>query len=118
MEFMKWIELAISLLSALAVIIPLGIKLFQTSQELVRQKNWPQIVKALTEYMAKAETLLAYGVDRKAWVMAMIQLTASQLNYTMTPEDISNISDLIDQMCDMATIVNTPEMSEEEVKEG
>ena len=107
MEFMKWIELAISFLSALLVIIPLGVKLYKTVEELVRQRNWPRIVEAVVDYMADAELMFTTGADRKTWVMAMIQQTAIQLNYTMRPEDIANIGDLIDRMCDMATIVNS-----------
>lgn len=107
MEFMKWIELAISFLSALVVIIPLGIKLYNTVTELVRQKNWPRIVEAVVDYMAEAEVMFTSGADRKTWVMTMIQHTAAQLNYTMTMEDIANIGDLIDRMCDMANVVNS-----------
>lgn len=107
MEFMKWIELAISILSALTIIIPLGIKLYKTVEELVRQRNWPRIVEAVVDYMAEAELMFATGADRKTWVMTMIQQTATQLNYTMRPEDVANISDLIDRMCDMATVVNS-----------
>ena len=58
MDFMKWLYLAIELLSALAIIIPLGIKLYNTVQDLIRTRNWPKIVEALSQYMSEAEELM------------------------------------------------------------
>lgn len=107
MDILKWIELAVSLVSALAVIIPLGIKLYNTIAELVRQRNWPRIMEAVVYYMEIAEDMFEMGADRKVWVMEMVQKTAIRLNYTMTEADLANISDLIDKFCDMAKVVNS-----------
>jgi len=106
-------SLIVSIFSALAVIIPLGIKLYKTVRELVEQKNWPRLVTAVAEYMEQAEQLFEEGADRKAWVMTMIQATADQLNYTLTSADIRNLEDLIDRLCNMSKIVNPPLLEEE-----
>lgn len=108
MDFMQILSLIIQICSALAVIIPLGIKLYKTVQELAQQKNWPRLVAAVSDYMAQAEVLLIDGADRKAWVMAMIEVTANQLNYPLSDADRKNLEDLIDQLCEMSKVVNPP----------
>lgn len=116
MNFMDWLQLAIEILTALTIIIPLGIKLYNTMQEIARTRNWPKLVAKVSDYMAEAEELLEYGADRKTWVMAMIQTTAHTLNYTMTPADIEEISNLIDKLCDMSKVVNGSVPAEVEVE--
>lgn len=59
-------------MSCLAVIIPLGYKLYNTVIAYGKEKNWPKLVGLVAVYMAEAEKKLSEGADRKAWVMAMI----------------------------------------------
>lgn len=121
MESKDIIQLIVLLCSVFAVIIPLGVKLYKTTRELVEQKNWPRIVEAVSEYMIQAEILLSEGADRKEWVMAMVKSTADQLNYTLTEADLRNISDLIDELCEMSKVVNPiyiPEQGEQEIEEA
>ena len=54
---MDYIQLIVVVCAALAVLIPLGIKLYKTSEELVREKNWPKLVSALSKYIEEAERL-------------------------------------------------------------
>lgn len=108
------VQLIVLFLSVFAVIIPLGVKLYKQTKELIETRNWPRLVAAVSIYMQEAEELLEYGVDRKTWVMAMIQATADQLNYTLTNADIKNLEDLIDQLCEMSKVVNV-EVHEEAV---
>ena len=81
---MDYIQLIVVVCAALAVLIPLGIKLYKTSEELVREKNWPKLVSALSKYMEEAERLFEVGADKKAWVLNMIKLTADELDYELT----------------------------------
>lgn len=94
------------LCSVIIAILPLAVKLYNTIKELSEEKNWPKLVGAVATYMAEAEALLAYGVDRKSWVMAMVQVTAEQLNYTLSKADLDNLSQLIDELCVMSKSVN------------
>ena len=50
--------------------------------------------------------LFEEGADKKAWVLTMIQSTADQLDYKLTEQDMRNLSDLIDTLCDMSKVVN------------
>ena len=117
MDKVDLVQLIVLILSVFAVIIPLGVKLYKQTKELVETKNWPRLVAAVSVYMQEAEQLLDRGEDRKAWVMAMIQTTADQLNYTLSSADIKNLEDLIDQLCEMSKVVNV-EIVEEESEDG
>lgn len=111
------IQLVILICSVAAIMIPFMVKLYHTTEDLVREKNWPRLVSATVEYMEQAEELLEYGADRKEWVIAMVRVTADQINYELTDADIKNLEDLIDELCDMSKIVNPPAEVEVEVKE-
>ena len=102
--------------AALAILIHLGVKLYKTSEQLVREKNWPRLVSMLSGYMEEAEHLFEDGADKKAWVLVMIQTTAKQIDYELTEKDIETLGELIDTLCDMSKVVNV-ENHEEEVAE-
>lgn len=103
---MNYVQLAALICAVLAFLIPMGFKLYQTSQKLIREKNWPRLVAAVSKYMEEAEQLFEDGADKKAWVLTMIQVTADEINYDLTEEDIENLSELIDKLCDMSKVVN------------
>ena len=110
---MNYTQLIITLCAVLAIMIPFGIKFYKTSQELIREKNWPRLVAALSEYMKEAEHLFEEGADKKAWVLTMIQTTADQINYTLTDADMKSLGELIDILCDMTKVVNVDEQAAE-----
>ncbi len=113
----NYIQLIVLVFAALAVLIPLGVKLYRTSRDLVREKNWPRLVAALSKYMEEAERLFEEGADRKVWVLSMIQSTAGQLDYTLTETDMKNLGDLIDTLIEMTKVVNVDGNEEEEAAE-
>ena len=101
----EWVRLIVSVLSGLAATIPLAIQLVKYVQKTIQDKNWPEVVKLVTSYMERAETMFEKGADRKEWVMAMVKASADTVtvNYDL---DMDKISDLIDSLCDMSKIVN------------
>lgn len=99
----EWVRLIVSVLSGLAATIPLAIQLVKYVRKTIQDKNWPEVVKLVTSYMERAETMFEKGVDRKEWVMAMVKASADTVNYDL---DMDKISDLIDSLCDMSKIVN------------
>ena len=113
----NYIQLIVLIFAALAVLIPLGVKLYRTSRDLVREKNWPRLVAALSKYMEEAERLFEKGADRRVWVLSMIQSTAEQLDYTLTEADMKNLGDLIDTLIEMTKVVNVNGNEEEEAAE-
>ena len=66
------VDIAISIISGLAICIPLMIKLVQYVQKSVQEKNWSPLLGLLIELMEQAEQKFADGATRKEWVMAMV----------------------------------------------
>lgn len=100
---MEQYEILIYIISGLAVIIPLVVKLVQYIQEAIKSKNWDSILTLVINLMGEAETQFDNGADRKQWVLGMIEESASTLNYNI---DLEKIDKLIDALCAMAKIVN------------
>lgn len=118
MDFNYWIQIAISILSGIAVAIPLIIKLVNVVKDSVKEKNWNLLMKMTMDYMTEAEKNIASGAERKQWVMSMVIASASNINYPMTDEDVKKIEDLIDVICDASKILNNSEDRNRALKEA
>ena len=118
MDFNYWIRIAISILSGIAVAIPLIIKLVNVVKDSVKEKNWNLLMKMTMDYMTEAEKNIASGAERKEWVMSMVIASAANINYTMTDEDVKKIEDLIDAICDASKILNNSEERNKALKEA
>lgn len=99
----NWLELIVAVLSGLATAIPLVIQLVKYVQKAIKEKNWPQVINLVTNYMERAEEMFETGADRKEWVMAMVKSSADTIDYDL---DMDKISELIDSLCDMSKVVN------------
>lgn len=108
---MEWFEIIISVLSGLLATIPLAIKLAEYVRKAIKEKNWGQLVTLVTNLMAEAEGKFDNGVERKLWVLNMVEVSAKTINYDV---DIDAVSELIDGLCSMAKTVNA--LKKEEVK--
>ena len=104
---MSWVDIVVSILSGLAVCIPLVVKLVNVVSTYVKEKNWSQIVAIVLDLMKQAETLFAEGAARKAWVMAGVESAAKSINYNYDEVAKKKVSDMIDAICATAKIVNT-----------
>ncbi len=102
-QFSFWIQAIISVLSGIAVLVPLIIKLIEYIKKSVQEKNWNQMLKLVMNLMAEAEELYDTGAERKEWVLQELHAVADTLNYTI---DWVVVSDMIDALCDMAHEVN------------
>ena len=102
---MEWINYAVSILSGLAVAIPLVVKLVEYVKKAVKEKNWSQVLKLVMNLMTEAEKKFETGAEKKEWVLAMIKASADSINYDI---DTNAISELIDSLCDMSKAVNAP----------
>ena len=103
---MEWVKIIVSILSGLAVCIPLVIQLVTQSQKVIKEKNWAKIVDAALGYMKTAEKNFDDGASRKEWVMSMVEQAAKSIDYDLDDAAKASISALIDSMCDMAKVVN------------
>ena len=118
MDFNYWIQIVISILSGIAVAIPLIIKLVNVVKDSVKEKNWNLLMKMTMDYMTEAEKNIASGAERKQWVMSMVIASAANINYTMTDDDVKKIEDLIDAICDASKILNNSANKDAALKEA
>ena len=109
---MSWVEIVVSILSGLAVCIPLVVKLVNVVSTYVKEKNWSQIVAIVLDFMKEAETLFSDGATKKAYVMASVESAAKSINYNYDDVAKQKVSDMIDAICATAKIVNAEEVSE------
>lgn len=100
---MEWLELGLSILSGLAVAIPLVIELVKYVKKAIKEKNWNVILSMVMNYMAIAEKMFDNGAERKEWVLAMVEESSKTVNYDI---DMTVISGLIDNLCTMSKNVN------------
>lgn len=111
----EWVNIVVSILSGLAVTIPLVIKLIEFVQQSVKEKNWTKLLELVTGFMQEAEKKFETGAEKKDYVMLAIKASADTVNYDI---DMDVVSKLIDDLCDMSRVVNGPTSNvEEEVKE-
>ena len=118
MDFNYWVQIAISILSGIAVAIPLIIKLVNVVKDSVKEKNWNLLMKMTMDYMTEAEKNIASGAERKEWVMSMVIASAANINYPMTDDDVKKIEDLIDAICDASKILNNSANKDAALKEA
>lgn len=100
---MEWAKLILSNLTGIAAIIALLVTLAKYVKQAIQEKNWGQIVKLVSGYMEEAEDKFDNGADRKQWVLAMVQVTAEQMKYSV---NMAEIGQLIDDLCALSKKVN------------
>ena len=102
-QFNFWIQALISILSGIAVLVPLFVKLAQYIEKATKEKNWAQMLQLVMNLMAEAEKKFSEGADRKEWVLAELKAAAKTLNYDI---DWDVVSDMIDKLCDLSKEIN------------
>ena len=100
---MNIVYLIIEIITGLTIAIPLVLKLIEYVKKAQREKNWQDVIKLVISLMKVAETKFETGADRKEWVMMSIKASADTIEYDI---DMDRISKLIDDLCEMAKIVN------------
>lgn len=103
---MNWVEIVVSILSGLAVCIPLVVQLVDTVRAAVQEKNWAQLMNIVLDMMQQAEKMFESGADRKAWVMAGVESAALSVNYNYDDAAKRKVSEMIDAICAAAKVVN------------
>ena len=105
MDTTKWIELILSVLAGLSACIPLVVKLVEYVKKAAKEKNWGQLLAMVVELMETAEEMFDSGSDRKRWVLAMVEASASTIDFDV---DLAVVSKMIDDLCAMSKVVNPP----------
>ena len=96
-------DVIITIISGIAVCIPLVIKLVEYVQQATKNKNWTQMLQLVMSLMEEAEEKFEQGADKKDWVLGMIEASAENINFDI---DINVISKMIDSICNMTKSVN------------
>lgn len=102
---MNWVNIITSILSGLAIAIPLICELVKWIKKAVQEKNWQALLQLVTTLMKDAESKFSNGADRKDYVMLAIKASSDTINYKI---DMDVVSKLIDDLCAMSRVVNAP----------
>ena len=102
-QFNFWIQAIVSILSGIAVLIPLALKLIEYVKKNAQEKNWSQLMVLVMNLMGKAEEMFDKGADRKEWVLSELRAIAHTLNYEI---DWDVVSEMIDKICDASKEIN------------
>lgn len=108
----NWINLVVSVLSGLIVLIPMVYKLIEFVQKATKEKNWVELLRLVSGFMAEAEQMFQTGVERKDYVLMAVKASANTVNYDI---DMDVVSKMIDDLCELSKLVNAPKETEPEV---
>lgn len=108
---MEFVKLILSNLSGIIEIVALVIILVKYMRQAIKEKSWTKIVRMISVYMERSEPMFDNGADRKAWVTKMIQEFANSIGYDI---NMTEIGQLIEDLCAMSKVVNAPNEEEGE----
>lgn len=97
------VNLIVAVLSGLVTAIPLIATLIKYIQRSIKEKNWSNLLKIVSDLMIEAESKFQTGAERKEWVLSMVYTLSESINYDLDREAISN---LIDSLCELTKQVN------------
>lgn len=103
MSINDWINVIISVISGLAVCIPLTIQLVKFIKKAIKEKNWASVVQLVLKLMEEAEQNFKTGAEKKEYVLDSIKALESTLNYDV---DMDAISAMIDTICNATKKIN------------
>ena len=89
-----WLNFIVSVLSGLAVCIPLVVKLVVAVKDVIKEKNWSELCKIAMQFMISAEGNFANGADKKS------------IGYNYDDEAKMKMSDMIDAMVGLSKELN------------
>lgn len=97
------INVIVSIITGVATCIPLVIALISYVQKAIKSKNWANLLKLVSDLMIEAEEKFKTGAERKQFVMSMVQISASSINFEI---DMEAVSLLIDSLATLTKKVN------------
>lgn len=93
----------LTIVSGLAIAIPVVIQLVKHVKALVREKQWNQLVKEVLNFMVTAEEQFDKGSVKKDYVLVLAKTAAEEIGVDF---DEKKIGDMIDAMVEMSKEVN------------
>ena len=89
------ITLFAGLIGSIAALVPTLIKLFKSLKELVKNKNWKQIMKLADIAMQKAEETGEPGSDKLKIAMDIVKAECKELNIDLDDALLNDLEDYI-----------------------
>ena len=99
----NWMNLIVSILSGLAVCIPLVVELIKYIKAAYKEKNWSKVMQLVLNLMTEAERNYKTGAERKEYVMDSIESIKDTLDYQI---DMKQISEMIDSIVAASKVIN------------
>ena len=98
------INIIISILSGIAVCVPLVAKLIKYVKAAMLERNWSKVMQLVLNLMTEAEKNYATGAERKEYVMDSIEQIKDVLDYEV---DMNVISEMIDSIVAASKTINS-----------
>ena len=101
---MQIADVIVSVLSGLAVCIPLAVKLVEYVRKSVQERNWKGLLGLVIGLMEQAESMFDNGLSRREWVIGMALAGANSVGYEL---DEKTLGELIDTLCELSKNINS-----------
>lgn len=108
-DFLKIVSVCTSSIISVCIVVTLIVKPIRSKLILLVKKTLNiaevKLFNIIMEPMGKAETKFNDGATRKEYVMASVKASTNTINYDV---NMGGISALIDGLCEMTKVINSP----------
>lgn len=114
-----WVNLIVFIvgfIAAVAVLIPVAIKLAKKGAELVKNKNWSKIKDIALAAMKEAEASGKKGSEKQQMVIDAVVAGCKEAEIEINEEDLKNLAKYIDETIEWFNNMNKSSKKEEASK--
>lgn len=114
-----WVNLIVFItgfVGAVAVLIPVAIKLVKKGAELVKNKNWSKIKDIALAAMKEAEASGKKGSEKQQIVIDAVVAGCKEAGIEINEEDLKNLAKYIDETIEWFNSMNKSSKKEETTK--
>lgn len=115
-----WINLIVfvaGFIAAVAVLIPVAIKLVKKGAELVKNKNWSKIQEIAMAAMKEAEASGKKGSEKQQMVIDAVVTGCKEAGIEVSEDDLNNLASYINTTIDWFNKMNSSSAKEEKAAE-
>ena len=114
-----WVNLivfVVGFIAAIAVLIPVAIKLVKKGAELVKNKNWSKMKDIALAAMKEAEASGKKGSEKQQMVIDAVVAGCKEAEIEIDEEDLKNLAKYIDETIEWFNSMNKSSKKEEPSK--
>ena len=114
-----WVNLIVFIagfVAAVAVLIPVAIKLVKKGAELMKDKNWSKIKDIALAAMKEAEASGKKGSEKQQMVIDVVVSCCKEAEIEISEEDLKNLAKYIDETIEWFNSMNKSSKKEETPK--